>query len=400
MRADGSCRVSISTQWRLSLKFPFLPDQLVICIQHNEVINVSWWNEILFTSSTWVCTPSSKKYYVRSTYVRCMSISWHWRTSWYTNSSPFIFLCIQNSYIVQVTGLQLSSLSKTCLLLSVLVKVKTSLNYHVCSYLDSCVALARRRQWTLTFWLAPCHHLQIKHIQVVKVFFTICSTKDEDLSLSHQNSRMTISRWWRTNTLGTLKPCHRNRIKSMQVSEYFSLGTSSSKDDNLGSSKNSRVSISRRRRSSGDFRFSELVSVDVKNVGVIEISVAFCFSSEIMSTKDNDWCSWQCGWVSTSRTWTYTLDNGISPLPSSNLEFSIGLLAGWLVGVWVFTLLFAFLALRMAMLVTFLGMLRLLHLFHVGAFLLFFLILVGMISLVWSIFLREIGLIIAFHEWF
>lgn len=104
--------------------------------------------------------------------------------------------------------------------------------------------------------------------------------------------------------------------------------------------------------------------------------------------------------MSASRTWTYTLDDRISPLPSSDLEFTIRVLAGWLVGVWTLAFVLASLALRLAMLVAVLGMLWFLHLLHVGAFFMFFFVLIGLIPLIRSIFLWVVGLIIAFHKWF
>ncbi len=208
---------------------------------------------------------------------------------------------------------------------------------------------------------------------------------------------MTISCRWRTYTLWTLKPSHGNRVKCMQVSEYFTFSSSSSKYDNLRPRKNCWVSIPWSRWSSWNFRFGKLVCVNVKNVSVVQVSISFGFSSKIVSSKNNDWSPWQCGWMSSSRTGTHTFDDGISPLPSSNLELSIGVLTWWLLRGLTLALLSALFALGLALLMTVFGMLWLLHLFHVWTLLLFLLIFVRVVSLVRLVLFGVIRLIIAFH---
>ncbi len=143
VRANRSCRMTISAQWRLSLESSLFPYKFIICIQHNKVINIRRRNEVLLTSSAWIDAPTSKKYDVRSTDVCCMSIPWKRRRSWHSDSSPFVFLSIQNSNVIQITSLQLSSLSEASLLLDILIKIETSLNDHVSSNLNGCMTMSR-----------------------------------------------------------------------------------------------------------------------------------------------------------------------------------------------------------------------------------------------------------------
>ena len=134
---------------------------------------------------------------------------------------------------------------------------------------------------------------------------------------------MAISGRWRTNTLRTLKPSHRYWIESMKISENFSFGSSSSKDDDFRTSQNGRMCISWGRWSSRNFGFGELICIDIKNVSIIEVSITFGLTCKIMTTKDNDGCSGKCSTMPTSGTWTDTLDDGICPLPSSHLQLPI-----------------------------------------------------------------------------
>ena len=50
MGAYRSCSVAIATQRRLALEPPFLPDQLILCVQYYEVVDVCWRNKVLFPS--------------------------------------------------------------------------------------------------------------------------------------------------------------------------------------------------------------------------------------------------------------------------------------------------------------------------------------------------------------
>lgn len=208
---------------------------------------------------------------------------------------------------------------------------------------------------------------------------------------------MPISRWWRTNTLRSLKPCHCDWIKSVKVSKNFSLGSSTTENNDFRSCKNSWMGISWCGRSTWNFWFSELVCVNIKNVCIIEIGIPFCFSSKIMTTKDNYGSSRKSSWMTSSRTGTYTFNNWVSPLPSSYLKLSIWKLTWRLLRIWAFAFLSAFTTLRMALLMTIFWMLRFFHLLHIWTFLLLLLIFIWTVSLVRPVLLWVIWLIITLH---
>lgn len=99
---------------------------------------------------------------------------------------------------------------------------------------------------------------------------------------------MTVSGRGRSDTLWTLKPGHSDWVKSVQISEDFSFGSSSSEDDNFGACQYSRMCISGCWGRSGDFGFSELVGIDIKNVGIIEVGIALGFACKVVPSKDDD----------------------------------------------------------------------------------------------------------------
>jgi len=51
MRADRRGSMSISVQWRCTLKLAFLPTH-ALCVQYQEVIDVFLWNEVLLAGVT------------------------------------------------------------------------------------------------------------------------------------------------------------------------------------------------------------------------------------------------------------------------------------------------------------------------------------------------------------
>ena len=208
---------------------------------------------------------------------------------------------------------------------------------------------------------------------------------------------MAISCRWRTDTLWSLKPCHCNRIKRMKISEDFSFSSTTTKDNDFWSCKNSRMSISWGWGRSWYFRFCKFISIYIEYVSIIEICISFGFASEIMTSKYNDWSSRQSSRVSSSWARAYTLDDGISPLPSSDLKLSIRVLTWRLLRIWALTFFAAFMTLRMTFLLTVLWMLRLFHFLHIRTFLLLLLIFIRPISLIWSIFFWKVGLIITLH---
>lgn len=200
-------------------------------------------------------------------------------------------------------------------------------------------------------------------------------------------------RW--SNTLWSLKPGHRNRIQSMQVPKYFSLGSSSSKDNDLWPCQHGRMSVPWCWRCSWDFWFREFVGIDIENVSIVEVSVTFSFACEIVPAKNYDRGSWQSCAVSASGARTNTLDDGVSPLPPSDLQFPVWIFAGLL---WVRTLTFwcALLTVGLAGLLAGLWVLRLLHLLHVWAFFLL-LLFIRSALLVAFVFLWVLWRIVALH---
>lgn len=117
-----------------------------------------------------------------------------------------------------------------------------------------------------------------------------------------------------------------------------------------------------------------------------------------MSTKNNNWCARKCGWMSSSRARTDSLNDRICPLPSSNLKVSLRIFTWRLLRIRAWTFLTAFLTWSMTLLLTIFWMLRLLHIFHVGTFLLFLFFIIRPIPLIWPVFFWVIRLVITFHN--
>lgn len=75
MRANRCGSVSVPAQWRLSLEFALLPNQLIIGVQHDEVVDVCRRNEVLLAPSSRVYTPASEKDDIRTADVGTMAIA-------------------------------------------------------------------------------------------------------------------------------------------------------------------------------------------------------------------------------------------------------------------------------------------------------------------------------------
>lgn len=69
--------------------------------------------------------------------------------------------------------------------------------------------------------------------------------------------------------------------------------------------------------------YCKFISIDIKNISIVKISIPLIFASIIMPPKNDNRSSRKCSSMTTSLTWTNTLNNRISPLPSSNLHFTI-----------------------------------------------------------------------------
>lgn len=209
---------------------------------------------------------------------------------------------------------------------------------------------------------------------------------------------MSISCRWRPNTLWPLKPCHCNRVKGMKISEYFSFGSSSTKNNDFWSCEDRRMRISRGWWGAWYFRFCEFVCINIKNVSIIEVCIPFSLTRKVVASENDDRCSWKCSRMSTPGTRTNTLNDGIRPLPSSYLQFPIGELTLWLLRRRALAFMPAFTTFRSAILPTKVWMSRLLHLLHVRPLLLLIILLPWPLPMIWPIFLRVAGLIIAFHD--
>ena len=207
--------MSVSAQRRLPLEFPLLPYQLVVCIQHDEVVDVRRRDEILLPPCPWVYRPSSEENNVRTWNIGCVAVSLERRGSCDPDPSPLEFLSIENSYIIEVASLQLRSLPKISWFLLLLVEEETSLHNHVGSHLKSSMSLTFGGDRSLAFGLGPGHHLKIKHKQIIEVFFPVCSSKYEYFGLVYQNCCMTVSCWRWSYTLWALKPGHCDGVKRM-----------------------------------------------------------------------------------------------------------------------------------------------------------------------------------------
>ena len=145
VRSDWCRWVTVSAQRWLAFKFSLLPHQFVVCVQDNEIVDVSGRNEILLPTGSWIDAPTSKEDDIGATDVGCMTVSGQRWTSRDSDSCPFVFFGVQNSDIVQVACLKLGSLPEASLFLSVFIEVKTSLHNHVCSDLNRCMTVSLGR---------------------------------------------------------------------------------------------------------------------------------------------------------------------------------------------------------------------------------------------------------------
>ena len=68
--------MTIPAQRWLTLEFSLFPNEFIVGIQHDEVVNVGRGNEVLLTSGSRVDAPASEEYDVWSTNVSGMSVSW------------------------------------------------------------------------------------------------------------------------------------------------------------------------------------------------------------------------------------------------------------------------------------------------------------------------------------
>lgn len=96
--------MTVPAQWGLTFEFAFLPNQLVLCVENYEVVNICWWNEVLLATGTRVDAPPTEEDDVRSTDVRSMAVSRERRSSTYSNSRPEELFSVKDSNIVEIAA--------------------------------------------------------------------------------------------------------------------------------------------------------------------------------------------------------------------------------------------------------------------------------------------------------
>jgi hypothetical protein len=67
--------VAIPAQWWLSLELALLPNELIIGIQHDEVVDIRRRDEVLLSPGARIYTPSSKENDIGATDIGTVSIS-------------------------------------------------------------------------------------------------------------------------------------------------------------------------------------------------------------------------------------------------------------------------------------------------------------------------------------
>ena len=107
----------------------------------------------------------------------------------------------------------------------------------------------------------------------------------------------------------------------MQISENFSFLSFSSENDYPWASQYRTVGVSRPGGCTTYLRFVPSVRIHVEDVGIVQINVPSVFACIIMASKDNYWCTWKSGGMSTSWAWWDTFYERLGPLPFSWFEF-------------------------------------------------------------------------------
>lgn len=74
----------------------------------------------------------------------------------------------------------------------------------------------------------------------------------------------------------------------MKIPEYFAFSATTTKDDDLRAGQDCGVGVSWGRWCPTDFRLSELVCVDIKDIRIIEVGIAFGLTCEVMTTEDDN----------------------------------------------------------------------------------------------------------------
>jgi len=139
--------------------------------------------------------------------------------------------------------------------------------------------------------LCPGHHLEVEDEEIVEILFSIGASKDEDLGLVDQDGGMAVSGRWGAYALGSLQPCHGNWVECVQIPKYFAFLPSSPENDDFGTCQDSRMGVPGSGRSPRYLRFGKFISIDIQDIGIVEIGIALVFTRVVMSSKDDDGCS-------------------------------------------------------------------------------------------------------------
>ena len=107
----------------------------------------------------------------------------------------------------------------------------------------------------------------------------------------------------------------------MQISENFSFLSFSSENDYPWASQYRTMGVSWPGGCTTYLRFVPSVRIHVEDVGIVQINVPSVFACIIMASKDNYWCTWKSGGMSTSWAWWDTFYERLGPLPFSWFEF-------------------------------------------------------------------------------
>lgn len=105
MRSDRSRRVAITTEWWLSFELALFPDQFIVSVEDDKVVNVCWRDEILFASCAGVDAPASKKYYIGAADIGRVAVSGQWWSAGDSDSCPFILFSVQDADVAQIARL-------------------------------------------------------------------------------------------------------------------------------------------------------------------------------------------------------------------------------------------------------------------------------------------------------
>ena len=156
----------------------------------------------------------------------------------------------------------------SCFFHIIVVEPESSMNNKIGSNQNGAMTFswARSRSSCLRLW--PSHDLKIKHVNIVKEFLTVPTSKYNHFGTSNKVGGVVKSSRWSTTAFWTLIPSHRYGIKSMQISEN-SFRSFSSKYDNSGPSKNRRMTIPWRWWRTRDLWLDPSRGIDIKNISIV-----------------------------------------------------------------------------------------------------------------------------------